>query len=91
MATAQKAARDEDIDGEALFTFAEKDIHDVLQVTKLGPKRKLWARLQAGRVVNHVVCRCSPRHPPHSVPVLATSSTAWCTGTRHVTHHMERV
>jgi hypothetical protein len=55
LATAQEAAREEDIDGEALSTFAENDIHDVLQVTKFGPKRKLWARLQAGHVANHVV------------------------------------
>ena len=34
-----------------------------------------------------IVCRCSPRHPPHTrhiVPVLATSSTAQCAGARHV-------
>ena len=26
--------------------------------------------------------------PPHSVLVLATSSTTWCTGARHVIHHV---
>jgi len=30
--------------------------------------------------------RGSPRHPPHRVPVLATPSTAWCTGARHAIH-----
>ena len=28
------------------------------------------------------------RHPPRSVPVLATSSTTWCIGARHVIHHV---
>ena len=32
--------------------------------------------------------RCSPRHPPHGAPVLATSPTAWCTGARHVIQHI---
>ena len=27
-----------------------------------------------------MVYRCSPRHPPHSEPVLPTSSTTYCTG-----------
>jgi hypothetical protein len=31
--------------------------------------------------------RGSPRHPAHRVPVLATPSTAWCTGARHAIHH----
>ena len=39
--------REEEIDGEALLTLAEKDIREVLGVTKFGPVRKLWARLQA--------------------------------------------
>ena len=30
----------------------------------------------ARRVIHRIVYRCSPRHPPHSVPVLAASSTA---------------
>ena len=30
---------------------------------------------RARHVIHHTVYRCSPRHPPHSVPVLATSST----------------
>ena len=29
----------------------------------------------APRVIHHVVYWCSPRHPPHIAPVLATSST----------------
>ena len=29
---------------------------------------------------------CSPRHPPHSVPVLTASSTAYCAGAHHVIH-----
>ena len=32
--------------------------------------------------------QCSPWHPPHSVLVLAVSSTTWCDGTRHVSHHV---
>ena len=39
------------------------------------------------RVVHHIVHRCPPHHPPHSVSVLATSSTTWCTGARHITRH----
>jgi len=45
----------------------------------------------ARHVTHHIVCRCPPHHPPrrvtvfasspHSVPVLATSSIIWCTGT----------
>jgi hypothetical protein len=31
---------------------------------------------------------CSPRHPLYDVPVLAELSTTWCTGARHVIHHM---
>ena len=40
------------------------------------------------RVIHHILYRCSPRHPPHTVPVLATSSTTHCTGARHVIHHI---
>jgi hypothetical protein len=29
----------------------------------------------ASHVVHHIAYRCTPRHPPHNVPVLATSST----------------
>jgi hypothetical protein len=35
-----------------------------------------------------IVYRCPPRHPPHGVPVLATSSTAWWSGARHDIHRM---
>jgi hypothetical protein len=35
LAVAQKAVRDEDIDGEALLTLGETDIQDVLQVGTL--------------------------------------------------------
>jgi len=41
--------------------------------------------VNARHVIHHVVYRCS-RHPPHSVPVLAKSSTTWCTGAHHVIH-----
>ena len=41
---------------------------------------------QVGRV--NTVNRCSPRHRPHNVLVLATSSTIYCTGARHVIHYM---
>jgi len=34
------------------------------------------------------VYRCSPHHPPHSVPVLATTSTTKCTGARRGIHHI---
>jgi hypothetical protein len=37
-------------------------------------------------IVHHIVYQCSPRHPLHVVPVLATSCTAYCTGARHVIH-----
>ena len=30
-------------------------------------------RTSACHFIYHIVYRCSPRHPPHSVPVLATS------------------
>jgi hypothetical protein len=36
LAIAQKAVRDEDVDGEALFTLAEKDIPDVLKAGQYG-------------------------------------------------------
>jgi len=48
--------------------------------------------------IHLIVYRCSPRHPPHNlpvlatiqphnVPVLATSFTSQCTGARRVIHH----
>jgi len=40
----------------------------------------------ARHVIHRTAYRCSPRHPPHRVPVLATSSTAPRTGARHVIH-----
>jgi len=49
---------------------------------ELGPfMDEMKAGRQAGggrpphSVIHHIVYRCSPHHPPHSVPMLATSST----------------
>ena len=43
-------------------------------------------RTGACHVIHHTVYRCSPRHPPQCVPVLATSSASMCIGARHVIH-----
>jgi hypothetical protein len=40
----------------------------------------------ACHVIHPMVYRCSRRHSPHGVPVLATSFTPWCTGARDVIH-----
>jgi len=39
-------------------------------------------------VTSHTLYCCSPRHPPHVIPVLATSSTTYYSGARHVIHHI---
>ena len=41
----------------------------------------------ARHVIHHEQYRCTPRHPPHNISVIATSSTSQCTG-RHVIHHI---
>jgi len=38
--------------------------------------------------VKCIVYRCSPRHPPRSVSVLATSCTPQCTGARYIIHRI---
>ena len=43
---------------------------------------KLERTLEVGimhNVIHHTVYGCSPRHPPHSVSVLATPSTTFAT------------
>jgi hypothetical protein len=45
----------------------------------------------ARRVIHRMVCGRLPhhlRHPPHSVPMLAASSTTPCDGARRVIHHV---
>ena len=42
----------------------------------------------ARHVIHHVVYRCSPRHPPHGVPMIATSPPTLCAGARNAVHHI---
>ena len=74
MAIAQQAVGEEDIDGEALFTLTEKDIQEVLQVTKFGPKRKLWARIKAfGQAASSAAAAASAATA--AAPVLILGAT----------------
>jgi hypothetical protein len=42
----------------------------------------------APHVIHCVLYSLSPRHPPHTVSALATSSTAYCIDCRHVIHRI---
>jgi len=44
-------------------------------LNRLGRYKHPAKRYGRRHVIHHIACRFSPRHPPHSAPVLATSST----------------
>jgi hypothetical protein len=56
-------------------TFAPNQV--ISGWTEVGPLHMIP---RSCHVIHHLEYLCSPCHPPRNVPVLATSSTAKCTG-----------
>jgi len=73
-------------DGLGLFSLANVTLHQLTAGDRidLNTGRRKYIMLAtpsisectgARHAIHHIVHRCSPRHPPHSAPVLATPST----------------
>jgi len=60
----------------------------LVRAVKLNSETQLNSSPRRGVLTATQCTRVRPRHPLHSVPVIATSSATWLTGACHVTHHM---
>ena len=69
--------------------LGERHDLDSVKICDLGLAKKATEQLMKVRPSEHIGYRCSPRHLPHSVPVLLAMSftTRRCEHNLHIFHH----